>query len=126
MKNLLLIPAMCLLCYSCSCNNNGPKDNDPCAPTCGKSTSVPCCNDNVIVQAPASAADWDITTKVKTAIMSDGSLSASARFVAVHTTNGVVMLSGNVASTQDRDRIIRIAKNVSGVKNVISHMTVSS
>ena len=105
MKKLLLIPAMCLVCFACSsgtnCNNNG-------------------------VQSQETSADWAITTKVKSSIMSDTSISASARFVSVNTTNGVVTLTGSVPTKEDRDRIVRITKKVSGVVSVDNQITISN
>ena len=72
------------------------------------------------------SADWQITTKVKSSIMSDGSLSASSRFVSVSTTNGIVTISGTVASKDDMNRIVRLAKDIDGVRKVDNQMTVSS
>ncbi len=57
--------------------------------------------------------------------MSDGSLSATSRLVSVTTNNGVVTISGTVASKDDMNRIIRLAKEVDGVKKVDNQMTVS-
>lgn len=57
--------------------------------------------------------------------MSDGSLSASSRLVSVTTNNGVVTLSGTVASRDDMNRIIRLAKDVDGVRKVDNQMTIS-
>lgn len=57
--------------------------------------------------------------------MSDGSLSATSRLVSVTTNNGVVTISGTVASKDDMNRIVRLAKEVDGVKKVDNEMTVS-
>ncbi len=46
MKKLLLIPALCLVCYSCG--------------------SGDCCQRNKPVESQETSADWVITTKVKT------------------------------------------------------------
>lgn len=104
MKKILVIPAVCLLCFGCSHND--------------------CCENNS-VQTQNNSADWEITTKVKTAIMSDTSISAGARFVSVNTTDGVVTLTGTVSSRSDRDKIGKIAKNVSGVVKVDNQIAVS-
>lgn len=104
MKNLLLIPAMCVLCFGCNpndrSNNQGAKEQE-------------------------HSADWVITTKVKSAIMADASLSATARLVSVNTTNGVVTLTGTVPTQEDSDRIAKIAQNVSGVVSVNNQLTIS-
>jgi hyperosmotically inducible protein len=102
MKWLYVIPVMCLLCVACSHDRN-----------CGGP-----------VRSEENSADWAITTKVKAAILSDTSISGSARFVSVSTTNGVVTLTGSVSSREDRDKIVRIANNVRGVKDVDNQMTI--
>lgn len=105
MKSLLLIPTMCLLCFACNPN--------------GRSNSHRS-------QSQENSADWSITTKVKAAIMADSSISASARFVSVNTTDGVVTLTGTVPTQADSDRIVRIAENVNGVMSVDNQMTLSN
>ncbi len=55
--------------------------------------------------------------------MADGSLSASSRLVSITTNNGVVTISGNVASKADMRRIVRLAKEVNGVRKVDNQMT---
>jgi hyperosmotically inducible periplasmic protein len=104
MKKLLLIPVMCLLCFAC--NPNGRSNN----------------NRN---QSQENSPDWQITTKVKAAIMADSSISASARFVSVNTTGGVVTLTGTVPTQEDSDRIVKIAGNVDGVVSVDNQITLS-
>ncbi|HSW86455.1 MAG TPA: BON domain-containing protein, partial [Rhabdochlamydiaceae bacterium] len=94
MKSLLLIPAMCLLCFACNPDGRNNKNG---------------------AQSQEHSADWTITAKVKAAIMADASLSAAARFVSVNTKNGVVTLTGTVPPKEDSDRIVKIAQNVSGV-----------
>jgi osmotically-inducible protein OsmY len=68
--------------------------------------------------------DWEITTKVKANIMS-ADLSASARLVSVTTNNGVVTLTGTVASREEARKIVEIAKGIRGVKRVDNQLTVS-
>ncbi len=104
MKSLLLIPVMCLLCFGCTSNGNN-------------STGM---------KKEESSADWEITTKVKALILADTSISASARLVSVSTRNGVVTLSGNVPTQSDKDRINKIAQNISGVKSVNNQIAVSN
>ncbi len=103
MKKLLLIPVLALVCVACDDSNY-----NRCAG----------------MQSQESSADWEITTKVKAQILSDSSISGSARFVSVSTINGVVYLSGSVSSRADRDRIVKIAQNVRGVVRVDNQMTV--
>src|SRR5271155_5094843 len=103
MKKLLLIPTLCLLCVAC-CGNG--------------------CNSGV--QSEQNSSDWSITAKVKSEILADTSISASARFVSVSTTNGVVTLTGTVPTRDDRDRIVKITKNVQGVMRVDNQITISN
>ena len=104
MKKLLLIPVLCVFCIGC---NNSKTDSY-------KEKS-----------SQENSSDWQITTKVKAAIMSDSTLSASARLVSVTTNNGDVTITGSVPSQKDMDRIVSIAEGVSGVKSVNNQMTIS-
>ena len=70
--------------------------------------------------------DWDITANVKKNLMSDSSLSSSARMISVTTNNGVVTLTGTVANKEESRKVVRIAKNVSGVTSVDNQLTVSN
>lgn len=105
MKKLLLIPALCLLYVGCDSGNRMNNSQE---------------------QTQETSSDWEITTKVKSAIMTDTSISASSRFVSVTTTDGEVTLTGEVSSEEDKNRIVEIVKEVSGVRNVDDQMTVSS
>ncbi len=69
--------------------------------------------------------DWQITTKVKAALMSDSVLSASARFVSVTTNNGVVTLTGTVHSRDEARHIERKVQSVAGVRKVDNQLTIS-
>lgn len=122
MKKLLFIPALSLLCFSCSCSKN---DSGDCGNNnCNNRTQSNCSNG--AMESSENTGDWQITTKVKSAIMSDSSISGSARFVSVNTTNGVVTLTGKVPTQDDSDRIVSIAKNVRGVMGVNNQMTVTN
>jgi hyperosmotically inducible protein len=102
MKFLALIPALCLVCFGCSNTSSSNKSS-----------------------SQEASSDWEITTKVKASILSDSSVSGSARFVSVTTNNGVVTLTGNVPSQADANRIVKITKNVDGVQSVDNQLTVS-
>lgn len=69
--------------------------------------------------------DWTITWKVKQVLLSESNLAWSSRFIHVVTSDGVVTLTGSVASQDDMDLIVRRVKNVTGVKKVNNQMTVS-
>lgn len=59
--------------------------------------------------------DWQITAKVKAALLSDSRLSTSSRFVSVHTRDGVVILSGTVPSQEEFRQIERKVASIDGV-----------
>jgi osmotically-inducible protein OsmY len=61
--------------------------------------------------------DAAITTQVKSRLVADPLLSASA--ISVETTQGVVHLTGTVKSEQERHRAIQIVQGVAGVREII-------
>lgn len=66
--------------------------------------------------------DAAITTKVKTAIMADKALSSLD--ISVETNDGVTMLSGAVATSEEVERAEAVASDVDGVKQVDNRVTV--
>jgi osmotically-inducible protein OsmY len=66
--------------------------------------------------AGEAVSDSAITTKVKTNLLGDSVLGATA--IDVDTTAGVVVLNGIMRSAQERQRAIQIAQSVEGVKRV--------
>ena len=72
-----------------------------------------------------STSDWELTLKVKAAILSDDSLSPSNRFVSISTTDGVVTITGKVSDRYQRNEIVKKAESVLGVKQVEDKMTIS-
>jgi osmotically-inducible protein OsmY len=66
--------------------------------------------------------DSVITTKVKTALIADKRVSGSD--VSVETFKGRVLLSGYVRSPEERHTAERIARQVSGVKEVNNKISV--
>lgn len=91
--------------------------NDACnTVSCSKDSRGNCINDQ--------DADWQITTRVKTALMKDNSLSSSGRLVSIETTDGVVTLTGNVPSTDESRSIERKVKAIKGVRGVDNQLTI--
>ena len=113
MKKILLIPALCILCVSCNGNSNDRHGH-----------SKDCSSGNCHMKSQPS--DWDITASVKKSLMTGNSLSANARMVSVTTNNGVVTLTGTVASKEESHKVARIAKQVPGVKSVDNQLTIAS
>lgn len=70
------------------------------------------------------ASDTVVTTKVKAAIVADKSLSALD--IAVETNNGVVTLTGTVASAAQSDAATHAARGVEGVKQVKNNLKVDA
>jgi hyperosmotically inducible protein len=74
---------------------------------------------------PDKAADGWITTKVKSEFTTSKTVKATD--VTVNTNDGVVTLSGTVASEKEKTHAVAIAKKVKGVKSVdASGLTVSA
>lgn len=67
--------------------------------------------------------DATITTKVKSALASNGGVTL-ANQVGVETGQGVVQLSGFVPSSADKERAADIAGSVKGVKSVTNDLVV--
>jgi osmotically-inducible protein OsmY len=61
--------------------------------------------------------DAAITTQVKSSLVADPLLSASA--ISAETTRGVVHLTGTVKSEQERHRAIQLVQGVAGVREII-------
>lgn len=66
--------------------------------------------------------DAEITTKVKRAIFSEPGLKTLR--ISVHTSKGVVTLTGSVESQSSFDRTRELAESVAGVKEVENHLQV--
>jgi osmotically-inducible protein OsmY len=64
--------------------------------------------------------DSVITTKVKSAILAEATLSSAE--INVETFKGVVQLSGFVNSRADIDKAVAVARRVGGVKSVKNDM----
>ena len=69
--------------------------------------------------------DWQITTKIKAALISDDQLSASSKFISVTTNDGVVTLTGNVPTREDSRRAEALVKGVKGVRKVDNQLTIN-
>jgi hyperosmotically inducible periplasmic protein len=68
--------------------------------------------------------DATVSTRVKAVLSSDKQLGDSK--IDVDTRNGVVTLSGAVASTQARDHALELARNVKGVNSVNDQLAVKT
>jgi osmotically-inducible protein OsmY len=75
-----------------------------------------------ILTVACAQTDAGITTNVKTKLAADDNVKAYQ--VDVDTRNGVVTLSGEVASATAKDQAIRIARETDGVRDVIDQIRV--
>ncbi len=80
--------------------------------------------DRPATRAGAVIDDSMITTSVKTAVLAEPGLSALK--IEVDTKDGVVTLSGTVASSDLKTRATQIAKNTSGVRSVVDKLEVKA
>jgi hyperosmotically inducible protein len=116
MKKLLLIASLCVLFGACN-RKDHPQDSD-------LNTDYRCPRNSSYSDNEENP-DWQITTRVKTAIATDGGVSGSARFVSVKTDDGVVTLTGTVSSKEESRYIERKVRSVSGVRQVNNQLTIN-
>jgi len=114
----MLIPVICVFCVSCDSNadNSSGNANNP----NGNTNNY--YNENNQIQL----SDNDITENVNRKLMNDNSLSSNARMISVTTNNGVVTLSGTVASQEESRKVFRMVKDVRGVRSVNNQLTISN
>ncbi len=68
--------------------------------------------------------DRDIALSLRAKLMADESLSLSAKYVAIDSHQGVVVLRGNVLTEHERAEIQRTARTVNGVQDVDDQLRV--
>jgi hyperosmotically inducible protein len=77
-------------------------------------------------QANGSRSDVEITRDIRQQIVKDDTFSTSAKNVKIITKNGMVVLRGPVASSEERTKIASIAQNSVGVSNVKNKLEVKN
>jgi len=80
--------------------------------------------DGAATRAGVAIEDSFITTSVKSAVLAEPGLSSLK--IDVDTKDGVVTLSGTVASPDLKTRATQIAKNTSGVRSVVDKLEVKA
>ena len=85
-------------------------------------------NDRTLTPTDQSetAADRELTQKIRKAVVADDSLSMTAHNVKIITVNGVVTLRGPVKSERERSSIAEKAKSVAGVKKVDNKLEIAA
>jgi len=68
--------------------------------------------------------DRDVMQKIRKAVMDDKSLSTYAHNVKIISQNGKVTLKGPVRTSDEKDRIEKLATDVAGAGNVTDEITV--
>lgn len=61
-----------------------------------------------------SAADLDMTQKIRQAVVADDSLSSNAKNVKIITRDGAVTLRGPVKDEAEKARVVSLARNIAG------------
>ncbi len=72
---------------------------------------------------PAATDDAGVSTRVRTALLNDPQVAATA--INVRSANGVVTLSGSVRSAAEAERAVAVARQTSGVSDVRSELAVT-
>jgi hypothetical protein len=73
-------------------------------------------------EAERALAETALTAKIKSKMALDDSVKASS--IDVHTTNGVVTLTGTVRSEAERTRAVQLARETQGVTSVTDRLTI--
>lgn len=76
-------------------------------------------------QQKENQADTQITSRIRQDVMKDKSVSTYAKNVKIITINGQVTLKGPVRSMSEQNRILKYARSVAGVSNVINEMAIA-
>lgn len=103
-KQLIILSAACLLLAGCDIDRN-------------RGTSAQ-------QEQLGNETDRRTTERVRQSLSDDNTLSTNAKDIRIVTVDGVVTLKGNVASEEEKSKVERKAKDVSGVKNVDNQLEV--
>jgi hyperosmotically inducible periplasmic protein len=78
--------------------------------------------ENALDKTADAAANAALTTTVKTKFLADDQISGLK--IDVDSNNGVVTLTGNVRSTAEKQRAVKVARETDGVKSVVDRLKV--
>lgn len=129
MKKILLMAMLSLTLMACERQerpNNPPPtgqeyDND----NTGKNVRDRDSTTKTPFDQSESEEDRTITQKIRQAIMADSALSTNAKNIKIITIEGVVILRGPVASSQEKDAILRKASNIQGITRIDNQLEVT-
>lgn len=86
-------------------------------------TATPTAAEEVTVSGE-TATDRSIAQSIRQAFASNGIQFQNLRNINIAANNGVVTVSGTVASAQEQDRIINIINNISGVRRINNQLEI--
>ena len=118
---LALISGFALVGAGCSDRQNTSTSVAPQNRSAAKAT-LPA--DGATTRAGVAIDDTMITTSVKTAVLAEPGLSSLK--IEVDTKDGVVTLSGTVATQELKSRATQIAQNTNGVRSVVDNLAVKT
>jgi hyperosmotically inducible protein len=96
------------------------------APDNAKSNKVDASNATATADAQTnSAADLDLTKRIRRSVMADKSLSTYAHNIKIVTVNGSVTLNGVVRSEDEKGAVEMKATNIAGKNNVTNYLKVA-
>jgi len=105
------------------CSDRGTSTTSATPQNSGTATTTLPAN-GAATRAGVAIEDSFITTSVKSAVLAEPGLSSLK--IEVDTKDGVVTLSGTVASSALKTRAAQIAQNTSGVRSVIDNLEVKT
>src|ERR1700730_8163995 len=96
------------------------------SPDNAKSNKVDASNATATADAQTnSAADLDLTKRIRRSVMADKSLSTYAHNIKIVTVNGSVTLNGVVRSEDEKGAVEMKATNIAGKNNVTNYLKVA-
>jgi hypothetical protein len=124
MKPLTLLTASLALAVAAGCNNKPPqpKTEASAGPSSPSASSAPA-EKTLVSEERVSASDAALTEKVKAALANDAGLKTAK--LDVNANSGVVLLKGQVANDEMKQRIQEVAQAVPGVTWVQNQLSVA-
>lgn len=70
--------------------------------------------------------DLALTQQIRKSVIADKSLSMSAHNVQIVSTEGTVTLSGTVAASDEKEKVVAIASQVAGADHIVDRLTIAA
>lgn len=107
-----------------ACDQPSKPGNAATTPTSGAADKLVAKTESAVANAAVATDDAAVTTKVKTALLTESGLRSLD--IHVDTREGVVTMSGTADSELTRNRAKEVALGVAGVKSVVDQMNTKS